>query len=367
MASESIESMVWRIFQGNLGRSKVATLHLEQLIGEAEVPPDVLIVQEPYLIDGAIAGIPLEWRRIHREKGATAILVTNPNMDVAIKYLNAYIVAAELTTLRRRLIVISVYFPPSMPIDPFLVELDLVLSYFPPTEVLLVAGDWNAKHEAWGSPQTDDRGTSVMETVNGESWIDIAVGSDSLCDAQATWRVIEDTPSDHNYLTYEIGSKEFRQQSPRYKLNEFQIRKAIRHFSKQADELLSKIQEASTIQQLDEAVDKFMGSLKAVCDQHLLRKNLIRDRKVPWWDMELKVKRSKCRALRRRYTKSMVPQEKALLLLRYKRERATYRKMIGHKKKMSWLKFCERTASINAWQLPYKLAADKVYRPGNTR
>jgi exonuclease III len=89
---------------------------------------------------------------------------------------------------------------------------------------VIVAGDFNAKHRAWGSTANDNKGESLFEFANAlglivcnqgnkptwqrgdsESHIDVTMASANLAARVTNWRVLEEySHSDHSYIEYNI-------------------------------------------------------------------------------------------------------------------------------------------------------------------
>ncbi|KAK9701250.1 Endonuclease-reverse transcriptase [Popillia japonica] len=90
---------------------------------------------------------------------------------------------------------------------------------------IIIAGDFNAKAAAWGSPVTDNRGEHLMDwaaelslnVINADetptferrsckSFIDITWATDTITRQIQNWKVITgEFHTDHNYIYYEIG------------------------------------------------------------------------------------------------------------------------------------------------------------------
>ncbi|KAL4082648.1 hypothetical protein QTP88_029709 [Uroleucon formosanum] len=123
--------------------------------------------------------------------------------------------------------VYSCYWSPNCSIDEykdFLLRLELSIrnSLIP----VVVAGDFNAKSRAWGSPREDPRGTLLADMLasldaavcnNGQSptfvrgqsqsYIDLTFVSARILDSVSNWVVREDESlSLHRYITFDVGS-----------------------------------------------------------------------------------------------------------------------------------------------------------------
>ncbi|GFU03628.1 retrovirus-related Pol polyprotein from type-1 retrotransposable element R1 [Nephila pilipes] len=153
------------------------------------------------------------------------------------------------------------------------------------------------------------------------------MATQTLDDAKESWTVITDTASDHNYLQYCIGDAKYLRG------------------------------------EVEDLVGRITTTIQKACEEHLKRKNSDK-RRVPWWDTELAVQRKKVRALRRRYQSSTTCQsERIARKCQYQREAAIFKRMLLTKKRNSWERFCETVSNQGAWQLPYRIAANKVATP----
>ncbi|KAA5655380.1 hypothetical protein F3G58_31315, partial [Pseudomonas aeruginosa] len=126
-------------------------------------------------------------------------------------------------------VVIGAYFSPNRSFaefERFLGGLEVLLHRLGSRPVI-VAGDFNAKCTAWGSPRTDARGEALSEwaiaiglcllnrgTVatcvrwNGQSHVDVTFASPSAVRRTRGWRVLEgaETLSDHRYVRFELSA-----------------------------------------------------------------------------------------------------------------------------------------------------------------
>ncbi|GIX97337.1 hypothetical protein CDAR_427391 [Caerostris darwini] len=133
--------MGWRCLPANMAHSKAATLELPTIESGKF---DIYLIQEPYLINGQVAGLPLGWRTVLEENGSALIAVSNPQLVLLTRWISRYIVAVEVSDVEQSVIVVSVYFPPSRPKDRAVRELDMVLDQIPCTHIL-VGGDVNTR------------------------------------------------------------------------------------------------------------------------------------------------------------------------------------------------------------------------------
>ncbi|GIY32468.1 hypothetical protein CDAR_533191 [Caerostris darwini] len=121
----------WRCLQANVAHSKAATLELPTIeSGDF----DIFLIQEPYLIEGQVAGLPLGWCTILEENGSVLIAVNNPQLALLTRWISQYVVAVEVMDTKQRVTV--VYFSPSRPKEIAVRDLDQILCTH-----ILVGGD----------------------------------------------------------------------------------------------------------------------------------------------------------------------------------------------------------------------------------
>ncbi|GBO35988.1 hypothetical protein AVEN_104957-1 [Araneus ventricosus] len=370
----------WTFLQANLGRSRPATGELKNFTSG---PYDIFLLQEPYTVNGNLAGLPLNWRVIHAENGKTAILVRNSALDVLELVKSSFITAAQVSDRNLSVTVISVYFPPSC--DKELVaRLSATISKLQ-SSCVIVGGDINMRHRLWGPEVRDHRSSNeglpfvdfLLETrlniwndpaspptfvQQGESWIDVTVASDVLDSAAHTWRVITGTLSDYNYITFDLGTVNVAEHVPKFRLNKFRLRKMATKITNIGSTLLEQLEKSGSPEELDRFVLALTATIQEVCTNHL-KHVCKRPKTVPWWDTELEVLRKRTTALKRRFLNTLEPAEKLRRKIAYKICRAKFRWTLSNKRDKSWTKFCEEVSKINEFALPYKICANKIRRP----
>ncbi|KAA5557069.1 hypothetical protein F3G51_31980, partial [Pseudomonas aeruginosa] len=145
----------YRFLQGNLNHSAGAQDMLLQTMAEWSI--DVAVVAEPYFVP------PADDCWFGDVDGLAAIHIRRTAMvpPLAMVTRGPGIVAVQLENI----VVIGVYFSPNRPtveFERFLDGLEVIARHLAPRSVIL-AGDFNAKSVAWGSPFTDARGRLLEE------------------------------------------------------------------------------------------------------------------------------------------------------------------------------------------------------------
>lgn len=226
--------------------------------------------------------------------------------------------------------VIGVYFSPNRSLAEFeqmLVEVGVLVRQVNSYPVL-VAGDFNAKSTAWGSPATDVRGEVLEEWAvslglvilnrgsentcvrrQGGSIVDITLASPHLANRVQDWRVLvdEETLSDHKYIRYSVpaptaSGRETRSPTeggPRWVLGRLE-----REVAKEAAIVEAWVAGSDSVVEVDEEAVRLDAALTRVCDASMPRaKSFPPRRRVHWWHSELRDLRRACVVTRRHYTR----------------------------------------------------------------
>ncbi|XP_041986935.1 uncharacterized protein LOC121738767 [Aricia agestis] len=307
--------------QANVNHSAAAQDLLLQSMAEWLV--DVVVVAEPYFVphlphwagdtDGSVAVV--------SRQGVGPPLI--PKMRGP----------GYVAVVRGEIAIVGVYFSPNQnlaALERFLDVLVPLISRLTPFPVV-VAGDFNAKSSAWGSPITNPKGREVEEwavatglslinhgTVptcvrwNGESVVDLTFATPDIARRIGGWRVITEleTLSDHRYIRFEVSPpsrsspalSRGRSRFPRWALSRLD-----RELAEEAA-IVGRWCLPSTWQ--GQGVDGMAGCfgdvLTNVCRAAMPRLNGPPPprRAVYWWSSELTDLRAACNAARRAYGRS---------------------------------------------------------------
>lgn len=254
---------------------------------------------------------------------------------------------------------------------------------------IILSGDLNAHHVAFGCLQTKPRGTDVYDLVdecdlcilnsgapttvgslrNSQSSIDITCVSPQIAPL-CHWSVSDDPMGSYHYPTFtfielqpqdfEVGQpiERFLYDKADWKLFASETEKAFRSFSIDYNEPLS-------------TYDKFCVTLNTVKESCIPKLNItsptIRKKPVPWWDNECleAVKKSKA-ALNFYRTHPSVEN-----FIEYKKIDAIKKKLLREKKKNGWRSLCEsfnrQTPVTVIWNYIRRFKrASSVSRPKNS-
>src|ERR1700710_921125 len=190
-----------RLLQLNLNHCEVAQDLLRQTVAEKQI--DVAIVSEHY----------------RRDKAAIWACGEFPVQEVAVRGEAGYVVARL-----GGVYVFSCYAPPSLDLHEFQQLMAKIADDARTYKPNIIAGDFNAWAEEWGSRTTNARGEALLETFagldivlanngdtstfrssNGSSIVDLTFTSPALARGMR-WDVSEEyTHSDHQAILLEIG------------------------------------------------------------------------------------------------------------------------------------------------------------------
>ncbi|XP_046974741.1 uncharacterized protein LOC124541012, partial [Vanessa cardui] len=225
---------------------------------------------------------------------------------------------------------VAVYASPNRSLAEFeqlLVEVGALVGQYSPSPVI-VAGDFNAKSTAWGSPATDARGEVLEEWAVSSGLTAINRGSESTC---------------------------LRQQGPRWSLGRLD-----RQLAKEAAIVEAWCAGSDPVVQVDREADRLGAALFRICDAAMPRvRPQTPRRRVYWWRPELRTLRRACVAARRQYARSRRRRirdhdlEEALYTS-YREACVSLRKAIAQAKEAAWV---EWLASLDAdpWGRPYRV------------
>ncbi|GBN08384.1 hypothetical protein AVEN_84213-1 [Araneus ventricosus] len=368
--------------RANLGRSRPATGEIPTF---RTGPHDIFLLQEPYTVNGSLAGTKLGWRAVHAQGGKKAILVSNPALDVIELVKTVNIVRVQISDRTLSVAVFLVHFPPSSDKTELVAQLSATLSGLN-SSCILIGGDINMRQQLWGPKVSDHRSSDeglpfvdfiikhglniwndpnsdpTFQTTRVQTWINVTVASAALDFAAHTWRVTTRTLSDYNYLEYNLGELYVTERVSRYNLNRFRLNKVARKISGIEPTLLDQLHRSESPEDLDRFVLALTATIQEVCATYL-EFTKPRSKTVPWWDAELEILRNKTCALKRRFHRALDPAVKAVKKAEYRMCRAKFRRTLSIKRDKSWSEFCREVSSLNEFALPYKICANKVRRP----
>lgn len=313
--------MDYRLLQANINHSANAQDLLLQSMAEWLI--HVAVVSEPYFVP------PDNSNWVGDIDGLVTII-----SSVAAGTLPFSIVArgsGYVAVRWRDIVIIGVYFSPNRSLaefEVFLGGLGALIGQTLPRPVL-VAGDFNAKSTAWGSPLTDARGEALQDWVtmvglcilnqgsintcvrhNGGSIVDVTFASPTVARSVRGWRVLEnvETLSDHLYIRFSVSPSPAAP-DPRHsgRRTPMSPRWALRSLDVEALVEASIVQAWQTPPRpvaVEEEAEWFRDAMSQICDASMARaKPPLPRRSVYWWSQDISDLRTRCVDARRRYTR----------------------------------------------------------------
>lgn len=218
-----------RYLQINLAHSRASSANVINMC--MQFSPDIVFVQEPYVHSNRIMGFELTDLVICADVDPKCAIVF-PNFsqlsaEVFCCHKSSDLIVVQCTFPSVSLTLINCYVAPSSSFSRFLMKLESFVVH-PLEERLLLVGDFNASHPAWGGNVLNDGGellmeffvahhlqflnnpfsTATFETINGSSWIDLTVTNSALFPFCSDWQVVlEESLSDHRYIFGRLFSR----------------------------------------------------------------------------------------------------------------------------------------------------------------
>ena len=358
-----------RFIQLNLNNCLVAQDLLRQTVAEKEI--DVAIISEPYRIPVCPV-----WVADKTSKASIWVCGTYPFQEIAVREENGY-VAAKVNGIY----IFSCYAAPSLTFQEFEQLADNIAQDASRHKPCIIAGDFNAWAEEWGSRLTNARGQALLEAFAGcdlvltnvgeentfrghgggaGSIIDLTFMSSELA-KKAVWKLSEDyTGSDHQAIIIEMPVK-----GPRQDMDKERRGKATKKgwVAKAMDAEVVKviINDVRLPETTAEEMAIFATSkLTEACDASMpIRRMDERRRPAYWWNDTIKELRSKCFHARRRSQRAANTPAHEEERQKYKDARKELRDEIRRSKRQSFKNLCEE-ADANPWGGAYRLVMARL-------
>ncbi|CAH2217157.1 jg10321, partial [Pararge aegeria aegeria] len=285
------------------------------------------------------------------------------------------------------ILVVGVYFSPNRTLsefEQFLVEIGALIGRCRPNRVL-VAGDFNAKSLAWGSPVTDVRGEELEEwavqmgliVINrgsvqtcvrqqGGSIVDITFANAALACYVQGWQVMEnvETLSDHRYIRFKVSTTLAATNSSSQPWRGFGPRWSLKRLDRDALIEAALVQVWVSVYEntvgLEQETEWLRSAMTHICDAAMPRIGpQPLKTAVYWWSQELQQLRRSCVTARRQYARCR--RRRIRNEVEEKRLYAVYRSAIktlqGAIRTAKDLAETEMLSSLNAdpWGRPYKM------------
>lgn len=271
-----------------------------------------------------------------------------------------------------KIAVFSVYMSPNCDIETFIggvEELSDVIRQQGGLQIV-VCGDFNSKHSAWGGNVTNERGKILLDAVSGmdlvcvngdsptfsvpgrmESYIDLCFVNESALRFFREWRLQEDvTLSDHNAIDI-MFEKALTETTTRPKRQKVSIR-ALEEFGRAFERELRSTNEV------------YPEDLTVVAREIIGERMQERKREgtpVYWWTPDIAELRKKCMSARRRSQRIANGQTETGIRARQEfiETRKQYKRAIAASKKKCWEKLCDELEE-DIWGDEYRIAMKRM-------
>ncbi|GBO12530.1 hypothetical protein AVEN_117588-1 [Araneus ventricosus] len=152
------------IIQINLAKSKVATAHLEKLASEINI--NHFLVQEPYVKEGKISGVPRKWHQwLSSNNNAEIISLPSTNSPIFICS-TTNLTAIKIQTITGPVNLISAYSSPYAELQDTAQDLANLLTKIGP-EQALIGVHMNAPNTLWDYANNSPRGNIMEDLISG--------------------------------------------------------------------------------------------------------------------------------------------------------------------------------------------------------
>ena len=357
-----------RLLQLNLNHCEVAQDLLRQTVAEKQI--DVAIVSEHYR-----RGDGCTWVADTTDKAAIWACGRFPVQEVAVRGEAGY-VAARLDGVY----VFSCHAPPSLDLHEFQQLMSKIADDARRHRPNIIAGDFNAWAEDWGSRHTNARGEALLEAFagldivlanngdtstfrgsNGSSIVDLTFTSPALARGMR-WNVSEEySHSDHQAILFEINGQREGTTSGNHRQSR---RRGWVAKSLEPETLVEMIREASPPDgTAEEMARSVTNELKAACDASM-PKRMVNDRRQPvyWWTEAIGELRAKCHKARRRSQRAVGTARQDEERVKYAEIRGELRNEIRRSKKQCFKDLCD-DADANIFGNAYRVVTSRIKGP----
>ncbi len=329
-------------------------------VGGEEVQASIWLLQEPYTFKGKVTCFRPGYKTLYKNptiRNRTCIVAkAELNISILSNLSNDDFTVAILERPNKKdLILVSGYL--DILLDPVQQTLEDIMEYVEDKEGEVLLGlDVNAWSPAWGMEEGNDRGEKLEEFIvrrnlrilnegsrptyereNSRSIIDVTLTS--LQDSVDQWQVHEELIySDHRRISFIINeeipvSKRLTRSLQKVDWTEFRKRiNKLGHLEFKVDK----------VEQIDQAAETWTNRVIEVLDQVAPMKETICNRKVQWFNEDLRKLRSKMHSAFRLFKKKRTNEAEQT----FKGIRNEYFGKVKKAKRNSWAEFCSKIDNI---------------------
>lgn len=378
------------ILHQNLQHCRAATLELIENCNELNA--SIMCIQEPYVYQGTVRGLPGQNLYCSNQLNPLAAIVSYTNNALIISKYTTRTCCCVLFQTQTPFLLCSVYY--SRNADNLLEELShlerLIEEY---NELpIIITGDFNAWHSTWGSQLDDRRGEEILEFLcsnllilmndglaptfdndGRQSYIDLTMTNNNAARFIKDWQVVDtETKSDHFLIsfTWSVSPSSFVPKSltRKYKTRNIDWTKFSGLIANELQSFEYSVNNLSNKQEIEKFVNNLTDSVQKVSNESLPMTKPT-NRKIFWMTSELKKLKLEVNNLRRkyqRYKRAGIPNWQ-LNLEQYKNLSKIYGKEKLKTKKIAIRKFYTEQNRETVWKGPYRWTKnDKNYQQIST-
>lgn len=357
-----------KILQFNCDKGSNATSLIRNIVQKEGI--DILLLQEPYMVDGAVSGLPKSWTQWPSKGGKAAILIVNKNILGTTYSIGQNTAAIKIALSNKEWIISTAYSSPYQPLQNTTDELHTLIGRVG-SSPLLIGADLNGPHTTFGYRYTTPRGKKLLDFIRSENLVrlndnkqptfqngekkgspDVTLINQAALIDNIGWRVDDEaTLSLHKYIIATIEDKPKSTDTTNYSNSQRRINNFIRELRTKARTLERNIKQANNAAELENAVTNVFDTFRDIGDRTLLVTKVTAKVNNPWWNKDLETKRKIYRACKKRADRATV-ENKAMLWEVFSKHRAIYTKAVFRSRRHNWMGFC--TEAIDPFGATYK-------------
>ncbi|CAL1263676.1 unnamed protein product [Larinioides sclopetarius] len=286
--------------------------------------PGIFIVQEPYVRDNKIEGLPTYWKSWLSKDQKAGIIALPTCINPIFLTAEQTLVAIKILAKSKPLSIISSYSSPYNEIDTNLRETTNLITSL--NEDFILGTDLNAHHRFWGYNDEVLRGEKVLNFITshnayilnttnapptyqqGDSsgWPDLTITSNSHFAQNCSWEVLQEsiTYSGHKFIQITLNADIHYLQFQRFKTKFGGHRKLINILKPKIEQLLQEIDNTQTKSALDKTTITLQKEINKASSKAYKTKKIPVTPNIVWWSQNLQSKKNELKALSRRIQRS---------------------------------------------------------------
>ncbi|GBM24189.1 hypothetical protein AVEN_4942-1 [Araneus ventricosus] len=280
-----------KVLQINLGRAKAAnnTLHPTSV----KLQSDLLLLQEPYIYNSQIEGIPQSWNIFNSISNKAAVIIPSRHLHAALISCKQNTVAVKIQTGQQPTTFISAYASPYSNIQKTLLEIQEIISSLP-REKIFIGADLNGHNTLWGYNDVDSRGTANEEFIlannlfinnssdapptftrnTSKGWPDLSLCTQQMIGEIANWEALEEPSlSDHQYIEITIDSSVKNFTFTRYKIRHGNHNIFLKNLKPYVNSISGAFRNSQNEKDINEATNLLQNSVIEACNKSYRTKN----------------------------------------------------------------------------------------------